>query len=376
MWRLSSVGSDHEGYYWKSSNAVVERLSAGNHTVEFEDVRNWIKPASQTVNVVAGQTTRVTGTYTSALGSLQVAIQPAEAANLGTQWRVDRGLWKSAGFVQNDLSSGSHTVEFNDIPGWTKPAFQTVNITAGQTTRITGTYTQIPGSLRATISPNGAVTAGAQWRIAGGAWRSHDETVGNLIPGSHNVEFKVITGWTRPASMNVTVTSAQTTQATGTYTLSSGSLRVNIQPQEAVAAGAQWQLQSPKQGGWRASGETLSPLPAGQHQVEFKDLTGWMKPGNQAATITAGQTTQLSGEYRRAVGSLTVTIQPQGAVTVGGQWRVGNSPWQNSGATVSNVMVGTHLVEFKDVPGWTKPGQIPVNITVGQTSQSSGLYKK
>jgi hypothetical protein len=199
--------------------------------------------------------------------------------------------------------------------------------------------------------------------------------VRDLNPGNRNVEFKEVAGWTRPAARNATVNVGQDTRVTETY-IQNGALRVNIQPQEAVAAGAQWQLQSAKALAWRSSGDTVPNVQAGQHQVEFKDLSGWMKPGNQTATITAGQTTQLGGEYRRAVGSLTVTIQPQGVVTVGGQWRIGNSPWQNSGATVSNLTIGTHLVEFKDVPGWTKPGQIPINITAGQTSQGTGMYRK
>ncbi|MCP4349603.1 MAG: hypothetical protein GY795_29330, partial [Desulfobacterales bacterium] len=40
------------------------------------------------------------------------------------------------------LSVGTHTVSFKTVSGWTAPSDQTVNIVAGQTGNITGTYTE------------------------------------------------------------------------------------------------------------------------------------------------------------------------------------------------------------------------------------------
>jgi hypothetical protein len=103
---------------------------------------------------------------------------------------------------------------------------------------------------------------------------------------------------------------------------------------------------------------------------------GWTKQGNQNVNILNGQTTRAQGVYQQALGSLTVTIQPQDVLAKGAQWRVNGGSWQNSGVTVSNFTTGNHVVEFKEMAGWTKPGQIPVTITTGQTSQSMGVYKK
>jgi len=36
--------------------------------------------------------------------------------------------------------------------------------------------------------------------------------------------------------------------------------------------------------------------------------------------------------------------------------------------------VGQHTVEFKNVAGWTKPGNKTVTINVGQTANASGTY--
>ena len=45
-------------------------------------------------------------------------------------------------------------------------------------------------------------------------------------------------------------------------------------------------------------------IPVGQHTVEFSDVAGWTKPGNQAVTINKGQTTSATGTYVQQLGSL------------------------------------------------------------------------
>jgi hypothetical protein len=74
------------------------------------------------------------------------------------------------------------------------------------------------GSLQVTISPAGAVSAGAQWQVDGGPYQNSGVTVNNLSVGTHAVAFKPISGWTTPSSQSVTINANQTTQRMGTYT--------------------------------------------------------------------------------------------------------------------------------------------------------------
>ena len=106
----------------------------------------------------------------------------------------------------------------------------------------------------------------------------------------------------------------------------SGSLQVTITPQGAIDAGAQWRVDG---GVWHGSGETQTELLVGQHTVEFSDVAGWTKPGNQAVTISEGQTATVTGTYSATgpTGSLQVTISPQGAIDAGAQWRVDGGVW-------------------------------------------------
>ena len=80
----------------------------------------------------------------------------------------------------------------------------------------TVTYTPI-GSLQVTITPAGAVGAGAQWQVDGGGFQSSGATVSGLSAGSHPVGFKAITGWTTPGIQTVRVNANQATVTSTTY---------------------------------------------------------------------------------------------------------------------------------------------------------------
>ena len=73
-------------------------------------------------------------------------------------------------------------------------------------------------------------------------------------------------------------------------------------------------------------------------------------------------------------GSLSVTILPAGAATAGAQWRVGTGAFQNSGATVTGLAVGSVSVNFKTVTGWTVPADQSVTIAAGGAATAVGTY--
>ena len=240
-----------------------------------------------------------------ATGSLTVTISPAGAVSAGAMWQVDGGSWHATGATVSNLSVGSHTVAFNTIAGWTTPSSQTVNVSSNQTTYTTGTYVQLTGSLTVTISPAGAVSAGAMWQVDGGSWHATGATVSNLSVGSHTVAFNTIAGWTTPSSQTVNVSSNQTTYTTGTYVQLTGSLMVTISPAGAVSAGAMWQVDG---GSWHATGATVPNLSVGSHTVAFNTITSWVTPSSQTVNVSSNQTTYTTGTYAQLTGSPTVTF--------------------------------------------------------------------
>ena len=87
-------------------------------------------------------------------GSLRVTISPQRAIDAGAQWRRSgTSTWRNSDDTENDITEGPHFVVFKDISGWNKPLNQSVAISEGQTTNITGVYTQVE-------PPVGAPSAG------------------------------------------------------------------------------------------------------------------------------------------------------------------------------------------------------------------------
>jgi PKD repeat protein len=91
-------------------------------------------------------------------------------------------------------------------------------VTVGGNAEQGAAYVQQSGSLTVTISPPGAVIAGAMWSVDGGAWQASGSTVPNLSMGSHTVYFSGLQGWTTPPSQTVNISYGVPVSAIGTYT--------------------------------------------------------------------------------------------------------------------------------------------------------------
>jgi hypothetical protein len=375
QWRVA-------GGPWQNSGATVPGLTIDTHTVSFRPVTGWVAPADRQVTIRPNATTAETAQYQATVtnGALKVTLSPAAAVTAGAQWRVDGGAWQNSGATVSALSAGAHELSFKAVTGWQTPATRSVTITAGQTLQQAVAYTATSpttGALQVTLSPAAAVTAGAQWRVDGGAWQNSGATVSGLSAGAHELSFKAITGWQTPATRSVTITAGQTLQQAVTYTATSpttGALQVTLSPAAAVTAGAQWRVDG---GAWQNSGATVSGLSAGAHELSFKAVTGWQTPSTRSVTITAGQTFQQAVAYTAVTsgtGSVRVNLSPAAAVTTGAQWRVDGGAWQNSGATVSGLSTGQHTLSFRSISGWQTPANRSVTIQNGLVTVVEQAY--
>jgi len=76
-------------------------------------------------------------------------------------------------------------------------------------------------------------------------------------------------------------------------------------------------------------------------------------------------------------GDLVISIEPSEAADSGAQWRIaGTQTWYDSGEPIQNVPVGTHIVEFKTVPGWRPAENIQVEVVEGVVSGYTGYYQQ
>ncbi|HEY3856199.1 MAG TPA: hypothetical protein VGO67_17575, partial [Verrucomicrobiae bacterium] len=344
----------------QSSGAIVSGLSIGTHTINFSTMNGWTAPAVQTVSIVANQTNSIAGAYIviPQTGAMQVNLSPAVA-----QWAVDGGIWQNSGTIVAGLSIGSHTVTFSSMSGWTRPASQSVTIAANQTNTISATYIAIPqtGALAVTVNP-----ATAQWCVDNGSWQNGAVVVSGLSVGSHSITFEPMNGWTAPASQTVSIVANQTNSVAANYTVvtTTGVLQVTLTP-----GTAQWSVDN---GTWQNSGAAVAGLSAGSHTISFSAVSGWTRPFSQTVTIAANQTNSITAAYVAIpqMGSLQVNLNPASA-----QWCVDNGSWQNSGATMSHLSIGSHTVAFSSLAGWTAPAPTTITIAASQTTIVPAAYE-
>src|ERR1041385_688192 len=93
----------------------------------------------------------------------------------------------------------------------------------------------LAGNLNVTLTPSQAVTAGAQWRVDGGAWHNSGTSVNGLSNATHTVDFKAVSGWVTPASRSVTIASGSN-NISQAYT-QAASLKITLTP-----SNGQWRI--------------------------------------------------------------------------------------------------------------------------------------
>ncbi|NLF57070.1 MAG: hypothetical protein GX580_05485 [Candidatus Hydrogenedens sp.] len=71
--------------------------------------------------------------------SITVNITPADAVAAGARWNLDGGEWQVSGATVQ-APAGAHTVDFERVPGWIKPASEAVNLGNNENKTLGGAY--------------------------------------------------------------------------------------------------------------------------------------------------------------------------------------------------------------------------------------------
>ena len=242
-------------------------LLAGSYTVSWTHVEGYSDPAPQTVTVNPGATTTVVGNFVRR-GTLRVVTSPAVPGTITVDGipRNDWGMW-------TDLPVGGHTVCFGPVQGFNAPGCQSANLTAGNLTTITGTYTANAaapgptnvGELRVTSSPGlptQVLVNGSPRDTFGLSWL-------DLAPGSYTVGFTHVEGYTEPAPQTVTVNAGATTVLQGNF-VPRTSLRVITDP----AVPATISVDGIPRDDWGM----WTDIPSGMRQLCFGSVPGFVAP--------------------------------------------------------------------------------------------------
>ncbi|MDD2235633.1 MAG: hypothetical protein PHG65_00310 [Kiritimatiellae bacterium] len=225
--------------------------------------------------------------------TVQVNLLPLEAVTDGAQWSLNGGAWQDSTVIVT-ATAGVNAVTFRTVDGWVTP--QTLSLTLSNSmTLSTNVYYTQGGGIQIDLDPAEAVSAGATWRVEGGAWQASEAVVSNLAPGSYYVEYSALANWAAPAAEYVTVLEGDITQLVRIYQPERGAIRVTISPAEAVAAGAHWRVNS---NAWQNSGATVN-LTSGTYRVDYQVLSGWLTPQSVTVAVSNNVTTVLTPVYYR-----------------------------------------------------------------------------
>ncbi|MGD9873205.1 MAG: LamG-like jellyroll fold domain-containing protein [Kiritimatiellia bacterium] len=293
------VTASYDETVLRTSSGLVHyfRLDDGQAAVDPKGAQDWTWPNDWTemwkhAAIVNGAVTFVEPGAIVPPATLRVILMPASAVTDGAMWSFDGGAWQESETTMYEVPAGVHDLLYKTIEGWTAPTSEQVNLLSGTATTLTRTYIR-NGAVTINLEPIEAVDAGAVWRVDGGDWQDDGAIVENLSPGSHNVEYLALDGWTEPASEAVTISSSSTSSLTRTYTQSTGWLRVNLAPADAVTDGAHWRVDT---GTWRTN-SALVEVSVGSHQVDYQDVTGWIAPFSELVNILNNSTTTINRVY-------------------------------------------------------------------------------
>jgi hypothetical protein len=183
---------------------------------------NWTGASTSTassITVVMDSNKTLTAQFGtgSAPGNLVVNISPPEVVSAGAQWRFNEWEpWRNSGTPATPTHNGEYFIQLKEIPGWTRPFPGRVTVSTGTTATLNVSYIQQPGSLQVVLQPADAVTAGAQWRVDGGAWQNSGASQ-NVLPENRTIEFKSAGSWTTPPPQTITITHNQSAVVHGNY---------------------------------------------------------------------------------------------------------------------------------------------------------------
>jgi RHS repeat-associated protein len=297
---------------------------------------------------------------------------------------------------QDDIRSGSYTLVFQPVAGYTTPQSVSVTIPKNEVLQfpsagneIATTYVENSageGSLFVNFEPDERQEF--QFSIDGGTiWHGAGELT-EIDAGTYPVRFQVVPNFIEPSTFrvedtgqtasSVTIIDGERTTITATYqaTTEIGSLQVNISPEEANSAGAEWSVDNVN---WYKSGEILSGLRVGDVFVYFREIESFLAPQSKKVAITKADLATLFANYtaipdQAFTGTIQVKLFPNEVLPKGAKWTIKETGDTELSGSVVRLREGNYTIQFADVAGWVNPPEIPVRLERAEALTFEGIY--
>lgn len=245
------------------------------------------------------------------------------------------------------------------------------------------------GEVAVTLTPDGAVHNGAQWRLIsnnGGfdsGFRNSGTELTDLTIGNYTMTFNNVAGWIKPGDQSIELFLGAKNRVMGNYSSVTGDVSVTILPEAATISAAQWKISNSVTGydsGFLRGGEVLNDIPIGEYLLEFRDLSSWITPNPRTITVPSGTLISPSGVYIPRTGDVSITIAPMELRGLGAQWRIRSdltgfdSGYQDSGAELDDLLIGTYRLEFNEIDCWSRPVSQIIIINESSRTDIAGQY--
>jgi hypothetical protein len=345
-----------DGGQWNSLG--VYTFNASSHIVQIHN------GAAVPGKYVVADAVKFVQTAPPETGSLQVMLEPEAARTAGAQWCVDAGAWQDSGTTIGDLAVGAHTVEYKAVVGHAAPPTEQVTIVADTTTSITRTYTESSDSI--------VDNKDAGFSVSSGTWNTNNGGAQRWDPSDPTSDYRYCRaqsgGETARAEWACTTLPAGTYEVFAWWPVFTYSMGENVAYEVHHVGGTTTvrKDQNVDGGQWNSLG--IFTFSASSHIVQIHN--GAAQPGSYVVADAVKFVQTVPPE----TGSLQVTLEPEAARTAGAQWRVDAGAWQDSGATVGDLAVGLHTVEYKPVAGLGAPPTEQVTITADTTTSITRTY--
>ncbi|MBR6022190.1 MAG: hypothetical protein IK066_07205, partial [Kiritimatiellae bacterium] len=356
---VSSLSTNVAGETWKMEGVKIFPTYATNNETGYiviEQTGNWVElpTFAGTVTQVAA---KVRAGWNTELEDRKLTLQ----YNLGQGW-VDWTTWTCNSYTSvlsrsksGSFSGGSAGVRLRVIDTSVGDVSKSTVVLHAITVKgNSDTGAASTGTLTTTLVPDTAT-----WTVGGQTYASG--ATATLVAGNYTVSFNAVSGYTTPASSNVTVAAGAAKTLKATYAAQPGTLTVTLNPAD-VRGSATWKASGTN----HASGASAT-LKAGTYSVTFGAVDGYVTPASQSVTVPAGGAATASATYEVKPASLKVTLVP-----AGGTWKVAGTNFE-SGAT-AKLAPGTYTVSFNPQTGYATPSSQSVTLAAGGSKTLTVTY--